>query len=134
MIKDGVVYRDKPFQITYPLVYTFIMQDWLDPYYSFNITGRITKVGLYRNYILKAMREEMAHISNNMIINTLHLPENIKDPVKEAFEYFGQLDIDVQLGICCGIMTLLLYLALLLLRRCCRVFRKIKPTDEKKKN
>lgn len=65
------------------------MQDWLDPYYSFNITGRITQVGLYRNYILKAMREEMAHISNNMIINTLHLPENIKNPVKEAFEYFG---------------------------------------------
>ena len=28
MIKDGVVYRDKPFQITYPLVHTFIMQDW----------------------------------------------------------------------------------------------------------
>ena len=80
------------------------------------------------------MREEMAHISNNMIIMTLHLPESIKTPVKEALEFFGELDIDIQLGICCIIMTLFLYLALLVVRRCCRVCRRIKPTDEVKKN
>ena len=39
------------------------------------------------------MREEMAHISNNMIIMTLHLPESIKTPVKEALEFFFPLGL-----------------------------------------
>ena len=61
VIKDGIVYRNKPFQDNYALLYEFIMEGWAAPdvWESFPVAGRITTAGLYLRYVVRTMRTEM---------------------------------------------------------------------------
>jgi hypothetical protein len=122
LIKDGMVYRNKPYQDSYPLLYEFIMVGWAAPdvWDKFPLTGRITTAGLYLRYVIKHMRSEMRNVSDYLVVLALQMPEPIRDPAKQATQWYSDQPEDFQLTIAAGSMTFILICSYWIFSMVCR--------------